>query len=248
MPNGTGGILRHRDPASRCLSFLPKLTQLPPPFAADEQVNGDFQGQFSSRLVLHAEFLYPAFVTFCCRSLLLCSIALLTACTSTSEDKDSKEESDSSKNNPVAVGIIEFVNPEQKFVLIKMHTRQPMPIGQSLTALDATGALTKLTISPERKGTHVTADIKSGNPRPGNLVIFQPDATTPVSIPSPTVNPTLPSVTSPGAVEWRDGQPPPILTPNADSLPPLPSVNPSAPLPTIPLEPLPEEPPSSKAP
>lgn len=182
------------------------------------------------------------------RSLLVCSVALLTACASTSKDKDSKDDSEKPKNDPIAVGIIEFVNPDQKFVLIKMQSRQPMPIGQALTALDATGALTQLTISPERKGTYITADIKSGNPRPGNLVIFQPDPAAPPPIPAPTVNPSLPSATNPGEVEWRDGQPPPILAPDTQSLPLPPLNTPSTPIPTIPLEPLPEEPPASSAP
>ena len=233
MPNGTGGILRHRDFASRCLSRPHQSLQHP---------------ILGSKLVLAPQSPYPLPVTPYFHSLLACSVALLTACASTSKDKDSKDDSDKAKNDPVAVGIIEFVNPDQKFVLIKMHTRQPMPIGQSLTALDATGALTQLTISPERKGTHVTADIKSGNPRPGNLVIFQPDPAAPPPTPAPTVNPSLPSATNPGAVEWRDGQPPPILAPDTQSLPLPPLNTPSTPIPTIPLEPLPEEPPTSNAP
>lgn len=233
MPNGTGGILRHRDLASRCLS--------PPHQSLQSPILG-------SKLVLHLQFPYPLLVITYHRSLLVCFVALLAACASTSKDRDSKDDSDKPKNDPIAVGIIEFVNPDQKFVLIKMQSRQPMPIGQALTALDATGALTQLTISPERKGTHVTADIKSGNPRPGNLVIFQPDLAAPPPIPAPAINPSLPSATNPGAVEWRDGQPPPILSPDTQSLAPPPINSPSTTLPTIPLEPLPEEPPASSAP
>lgn len=180
------------------------------------------------------------------RLLLLGLTSLLFSCASKTEDSTKK--SDPPKKDPIAVGIIEFVNPDQKFVLIKMHSRLPMPIGQTLTALDATGTLTQLTISPERKGTHVTADIKSGNPRPGNLVIFQPDPTTTPPIAAPQVNSSLPTTTGIGPVEWRDGQPPPIINPGASPLPPHLSTTPAVPPPIIPLEPLPEEPPASTVP
>lgn len=167
--------------------------------------------------------------------------ALFMSCASDQKDKTSKSDDKKPNTDPIPVGIVEFVNPDQKFVLIKMQGRQPMPIGQSLTALDATGALTQLTVSPERKGTHVTADIKSGNPRPGNLVIYQPDASTSLPVTPAPVNPN-PPITPNNAVEWRDGQPPPIAAPEITSIPSLDSNSPQEPLPVIPLEPLPEEP------
>jgi hypothetical protein len=159
---------------------------------------------------------------------------LLTQCAT--KDKASDLSTDEkAKKDPVAVGIVEFVNPEQKFVLIKMQSREPMPPGQILTALDATGSLSELSVSPERKGTHLTADIKSGLPRAGNLVIYRPSGATPTQLqplsPAPVPAPT-------GAeVEWRDGQPPPIQPTGGTGLVPSNDA-----LPIIPLEPLPEEP------
>lgn len=216
------GIQRHRGPASRCLSLasssLLVLYRLNP----------------HSSIVIQILLRVPAF---------LCFAVMLSQCATKPKDTDSSA-SEKPKKDPVAVGIVEFVNPEQKFVLIKMQSREPMPPGQILTALDATGSLSELSVSPERKGLHLTADIKSGMPRAGNLVIYRaapeasgnptPDPLLPLS---PLSSSPLPSPTG-AQVEWRDGQPPPIqpsggadLAPNTDGLP------------IIPLEPLPEEPP-----
>jgi hypothetical protein len=174
--------------------------------------------------------------------------ALLCHCSSTSSPDSGKP--DTAQDDPVAVGIIEFVNPEQKFVLIKMQSRMPMPPGHKLTALDATGALSELVVSPERKGTHLTADIVSGNPRRGNLIIHQPALNRPAgSAPNPSTAPLIPpgnASPSPSGsdVEWRDGQPPPLPTPGLPGATPLPApASPAAPpVPMIPLDPLPEEP------
>jgi len=159
---------------------------------------------------------------------------LLTQCATKDKAADPSID-EKAKKDPVAVGIVEFVNPEQKFVLIKMQSREPMPPGQILTALDATGSLSELSVSPERKGTHLTADIKSGLPRAGNLVIYRPAGATPTQLqplsPAPAPAPT-------GAeVEWRDGQPPPIQPTGGTGLVPANDA-----LPIIPLEALPEEP------
>ena len=214
------GIQRHRDLASRCLSFL---VLLPDSF-----------------------YLSLVIVPFLRLLALLCLSALLTQCANSSKKDEPDPKNEKDNTDPVAVGIIEFVNPEQKFVLIKMQSRQPMPTGQVLTALDATGALSELTVSPERKGTHVTADIKSGTPRAGNLVIFKPTPNSTSNTPQPGLAPFAPLPTaSPGGgqVEWRDGQPPPIATPETPPLTP-----PADTLPIIPLGPLPEEPTTPSAP
>lgn len=169
----------------------------------------------------------------------LCVTLLLSQCATKDKAADPSAD-EKAKKDPVAVGIVEFVNPEQKFVLIKMQSREPMPPGQILTALDATGSLSELSVSPERKGTHLTADIKSGLPRAGNLVIYRP---APDLAAGATSNPLLPLSPAPipaptGAqVEWRDGQPPPIQPSGATGLVPANDA-----LPIIPLEPLPEEP------
>lgn len=141
---------------------------------------------------------------------LLC--LLITHCGSLDKKPKPIEGTEKDKDGPgYLVGIIEYVNPQQKFVLFKAVRGMPLPPGHSLTALDSTGALSELTVTPERKQDHVTADIKSGNPRAGNLVIYRPEsaanAATPLTI-SQTAAPTS-APTSP-AVEWREGQPPPM--------------------------------------
>lgn len=172
---------------------------------------------------------------------LLCLAALLSQCATKDKAADSDDDKEKPKRDPVAVGIVEFVNPEQKFVLIKMQSRMPMPPGQALTALDATGALSELAVSPERKGTHLTADIKSGLPRAGNLVIYRPDEAKPGDL--VPLSPMPQATHGDAQVEWRDGQPPPIVEPGVP-----PSMPPAGDMPIIPLEPLPEEPPVSAAP
>lgn len=164
---------------------------------------------------------------------------LLTQCATKDKAADSSAD-EKAKKDPVAVGIVEFVNPEQKFVLIKMQSRQPMPSGQILTALDATGSLSELSVSPERKGTHLSADIKSGFPRAGNLVIYRPAPDSSAGTTSSQLLPLSPTpvpVPTGAHVEWRDGQPPPIQPKEGTGLVPANDA-----LPIIPLEPLPEEP------
>ncbi|MDZ4288114.1 MAG: hypothetical protein U0984_09150 [Prosthecobacter sp.] len=98
------------------------------------------------------------------------------------------------------IGIVEMVNPEQNYVLIRCEQATSLAPGTELIALDATGAQSKLALTPERKGLYLTADIKGGSPKVTNLVM-QPKGTmpppapvepppTPVSLPSlPLTNP-----------------------------------------------------------
>jgi hypothetical protein len=181
--------------------------------------------------------------------------ALLLLCQCASKDEALKpiEGSEESKEGATyLVGIIDFVNPEQRFVLFKVQPGISLPTGHTLTALDATGALSELVVTPERKDGHVSADIKSGSPRAGNLVVYYParqanpaaalpaTATPPLpgAPPSPSSFPIPAPLGSPADVEWREGQPPPR---------PLPQPIPGADAP-IPLSPIPEEPPSSLPP
>ena len=219
------GIQRHRGPESRCLSISP-----------------------CSLLVLRLQCSYSSDVIlpFLRLPALICLVALLTQCATKDKETATSDKDEKAKRDPVAVGIIEFVNPEQKFVLIKMQSHQPMPPGQVLTALDASGALSELAVSPERKGTHLTADIQSGMPRAGNLVIFRPGPESSGNLPPGDLVPLSPMplpTPADAQVEWRDGQPPPINAPGAS-----PAMPAATELPTIPLEPLPEEPPASTAP
>ena len=196
------------------------------------------------------------------RLLWLGTLFLLSHCASQDKALKPVEGSEESKDGPTyLVGIIDFVNPEQKFVLFKAQPGISLPPGHTLTALDATGALSELVVTPERKDSHVSADIKSGQPRAGNLVVYYPSrqinapgsASVPAS-PSPenaagSVSfPMPPGLSGQADVEWREGQPPPMLP--SGSIPPQPKVNAVAPAADapIPLTPLPEEPSSALPP
>jgi len=195
-------------------------------------------------------------------TLVLAALFTLAACATQEKALKAVEGSEDSKEGPTyLVGIIEMVNPEQQFVLIKAQPGIALPTGHTLTALDATGTLSELVISAERKASHVTADIKSGHPRVGNLVAYLPKNQTvpaptgapspdqPASdgiAPAPTLAPLVPlsgagtPYSGPPSVEWRDGQPPPFQ-PAAGATSQLPA--PLAPLPEPDLPPLPTLPP-----
>lgn len=131
------------------------------------------------------------------------------------------------------IGLVELVNPEQKFVLIRTETKVAIPAGHSLIAIDATGAQTKLKVSPETKQNFLTADIADGTPRVGNLVIYRPGqqgtAAGPQSAPGAAVAPPVEAppadVASPSGLTGGGGAVP------AGAGGPMPS--------PIPLQPLP---------
>lgn len=126
------------------------------------------------------------------------------------------------------VGIVDMVNPEQNYVLIRCEQMLAMGAGTELIALDATGAEAKLKLTPERKGRYLTADIKEGTPRVANLVILRKSGNTPLS---PTSGPV--PIAQPGAIPMTPGMPStPSLAPSSISLDPQ---APMAPMPvTVP--------------
>ncbi len=170
------------------------------------------------------------------RLLCLCLLAcLLPHCASKDPSTTPIKGTENSADGPgYLVGIIEFVNPDQRFVLVKTQGAATIPSGAKLTALDATGALSEIVVSPERKGSHLTADIVSGNPRAGNLVVYQPNKG---AAPITTAPASAPASSGPD-VEWREGQPPPLETDSLPALPPLESPIPPQPTNPIPLDPL----------
>lgn len=86
------------------------------------------------------------------------------------------------------IGMIEMVNPEQNYVVIRCDTPPAIQPGTELVALSASGTRSKLVLSPERKGYYLTADIKEGSPSVANLVLLPlaapPAATAPVPPPA----------------------------------------------------------------
>ena len=93
------------------------------------------------------------------------------------------------------IGIVELVNPEQKYVLIRCEVAPALPPGTELIALDASGAQSKLVLTPERKGLYLTADVKQGSPQVSNLVMQRLSGPAQPAAPAPGPPPgALPSV------------------------------------------------------
>lgn len=129
------------------------------------------------------------------------------------------------------IGIVEMVNPEQNYVLIRCEQVPALGAGTELVALDATGVESKLKLTPERKGRYLTADITSGSPKVANLVIHKTSGDTPLTpssgpVPLPQAAPTTPMVPAT-----------PSLAPSSISLDPLAPAVPT-PVPTSELPPV----------
>ncbi|WP_133795682.1 hypothetical protein [Prosthecobacter fusiformis] len=129
------------------------------------------------------------------------------------------------------IGIVDMVNPEQNYVLIRCDQVPRIEAGTELVAVDATGKESRLKLTPERKGRFLTADIQSGQPQVTNLVVHRTSGDAPLNTPFPPVP-----------------EPPPTLVPQP--VPPIPLEPVTDPqtlleplLPTI--APLPLTPPSS---
>jgi hypothetical protein len=72
----------------------------------------------------------------------------------------------------VQIGTIDMVNPEGKFVLIHSPARTSPPANSVLEVRSAVGQSAKVQLTPERKGSYLTADIVSGTPAKGEVVIW----------------------------------------------------------------------------
>lgn len=107
------------------------------------------------------------------------------------------------ETNDVQVGIIEMVNPEQGFVLVKTSTEYNLQAGRKLETRPLAGIRSVLTVSPEQKLNFLTADITEGLPQKGEIVVLPPQVGS-LMAPATTV-PSPQSETSPSTL------PPPIL-------------------------------------
>ncbi|MEZ5384639.1 MAG: hypothetical protein R3F13_03910 [Prosthecobacter sp.] len=153
------------------------------------------------------------------------------------------------------IGTIEMVNPEQNYVLINCTERLNIPAGTEIVAQGSDGSKSTLKVTPERKGNYITADIKDGEPKVQDLVLYRfqpgdlpPPGTLPGATPDfppegPSVHLTpimpadvIPPLGTPFQPMGETPQPPVLPT-----LPPPPSVAP-APAAPIPIEEPPAEP------
>jgi hypothetical protein len=123
------------------------------------------------------------------KSLILLLIAPLLLISCASKKKVKPEPTGQS----TLIGIIEMVNPEQNYVLIRCEQMPSITAGTELSALSSDGKKTKLILTPERKGHYLTADIKEGSPEVSNLVLLSHGSLPPAELPQPTVTPMLPN-------------------------------------------------------
>jgi hypothetical protein len=118
------------------------------------------------------------------------------------------------------LGMVEMVNPEQNYVLIRCDQMPALADGTQLTTLGADGSKATLLLTPERKGRYLTADIKEGQPAVNHLVLLPKSSLPPppaVTEPSAPVQPP----THPGRTQLPILPDIPLNIPN--SLPPAPS-------------------------
>jgi hypothetical protein len=143
------------------------------------------------------------------RLLLLLLLPLATSCASLRFGK-AKPTANPAAEAPaeVFIGTIELVNPEQDFVLIRCEVIPALPAGAELTAVGADGSESKLVLAPERKGRHLTADIREGRPQLRQFVVYR---RSPSSAPAGPITPEAPA------------------TPAAPAAPPMPGGLPSLP-------------------
>lgn len=101
--------------------------------------------------------LWPVFLLTC----------ILAACASKPESKPKPT------GQSTLIGMVEMVNPEQNYVLIRCDQVLSLNAGTEVTALRSDGHKSKLVLTPERKGYYLTADIKEGQPAVSDLVLIQ---------------------------------------------------------------------------
>lgn len=147
-----------------------------------------------------------------------------------------KKKADAAQNEEATrvIGVVEMVNPEQHFVLIRTQGRIAIIAGVEITAMDASGTNSKLKVTPEKKQDFLTADIVDGNPRVGNIVVFKADKNV-----VPPATPSQPAVPDP-PLPFQPVEPPvqPIpLTPVSPSEFTRPGVSTPSPIPPQPVPP-----------
>jgi hypothetical protein len=81
-----------------------------------------------------------------------------------------KPTSDGTRGTPKQAGAILFVNAEGGFVLIDSHGWSPPTEGTALKVMHEGKEAGVVTVSSERRGSHIIADIVTGTPRKGDAV------------------------------------------------------------------------------
>lgn len=74
------------------------------------------------------------------------------------------------KTGDIPIGVVEMINPEQKFVLITLSPGYMVTTGTKLYTFSPSGLKAELKVTPERKFSFLTADIIEGYPQKGKPV------------------------------------------------------------------------------
>lgn len=134
---------------------------------------------------------------------------------------DKKEPGGKEERTDTFVGVIESVNPEQQFVLVRMEQRLTLAAGTRLETRATNGLRSELMVSPERKLNFLAADIINGLPHAGDIVVIP-----------------IGQITTPGSTPGRPGATPgqaePILTAEPPGQASQPGASPSDPIPGVP--------------
>jgi predicted small secreted protein len=110
------------------------------------------------------------------------------------------------------IGVIEMVNPEQRFVLIRKENNRDLESGTVLEARTAQGGVTRLVVAPEKKMNFVSADFTEGFPLPGEMV-FLTAAAQAIAVPPVTPARDTVKVSSPANPPVPNGEPLPGVPP-----------------------------------
>lgn len=161
-----------------------------------------------------------------CLSLLLLLVCVQLAGCSLLKKK--REEKAGPVGQATLIGMIEMVNPEQNYVVIRCDTPPAIQPGTELIALNSLGTRSRLVLSPERKGYYLTADIKEGSPSVANLVLL-PHSAAPPSEPRPEPEkPSTNDASNPGPASAVPATPLPDQQPQAPPSGAAPSPAPAA--------------------
>jgi hypothetical protein len=131
-----------------------------------------------------------------------------------------KTDTDDAKKD-LFIGLIEMVNPEQRFVLVRTNANILYTKGTLLETRTPAGTVAKLIVTPERKTNLISADIMEGLPQKGDAVMLPGNSApiasdenktkTDVPVSSPDQLPTHPLPAS--SEEMIPGVPPSDLAP-----------------------------------
>ena len=97
----------------------------------------------------------------------------------------------------VALGTIEMVNGDQKFVLIHGLDRTGVPADTEVSSHNEAGETARLKVSAERKGVFLTADILSGQPQKGDTIVWSRTTSVPAAPAEPSARIVVPKADAP---------------------------------------------------